>query len=214
MPILRIRDGSSPTAAEACHAPPLQERREGGAHFVGCDERSGVLDPVHQPDEGGIDRGVPADEGGLVDHRAVEVVDLGRLAAADALQRRAGVRVRPIRRLISSGTTWATVSGLRATNRRMVSVSPCRLPNRTPAARAMRTASRRLAVTISRRCRSLRVSCTLRPVIAGMALIWLTMSFVHWHPVKFAVASLGMTAPSTRATVRVAAFGAPSPEPR
>ena len=33
---------------------------------------------------------VPADAGGLVDDGAVEVVDLGGLAAADALQRRPG----------------------------------------------------------------------------------------------------------------------------
>ena len=48
----------------------------------------------------------------------------------------------------------------------------------------MRTASRMLAVTMRRRRRSPTISCTLSPVIAGSALIWLTMSFVHWQPAK------------------------------
>ena len=78
-------------------------------------------------------RGVETGSGCLAHDGPVEEVDLGGLAAAQALLGRArGSGTPPMRMRIDHGSTWPIASGSRAKSRSRRSPRPCSEPKRTP----------------------------------------------------------------------------------
>src|SRR3954462_13861292 len=84
-PIPTGRGGYSPTAADPDRS---DQSAHPGGHGLGVQEVARPFDLVHEGDECGVDRGIPAQLRRFAHDRAVEVVDLSRLPPTDALQRR------------------------------------------------------------------------------------------------------------------------------